>query len=154
MNFHEGDFVLVRKMRGIESKLRFKWVGPRRVLEEKSPSVYVLENLLTKEREVAHSRRIQLYRSDMEGIEADTALLKSMEHLESTYKSAKALQDICVIDSNIHILVEWEGLPDRCDFTWEPLLQVHEDLPEMLDEYLASAGSKVLKGKARQELSV
>ncbi len=95
---------------------------------------------------------MQLYRSGMDGKDIDGDLIRSMTHLESTFQSAKALRDIGVVDSNVRLLVEWEGLPDRCDFTWEPLSLVHEDIPGMVQEFLAAPGSRSLKDKARQEL--
>jgi Chromo (CHRromatin Organisation MOdifier) domain len=33
---------------------------------------------------------------------------------------------------NIEYLVEWEGYPSTQDYTWEPVQQLREDVPEMV----------------------
>ena len=46
------------------------------------------------------------------------------------------------------MLVEWEGLPDTVDLTWEPFEQVLEDLPGLLEDFLHTSGKWELKQKA------
>lgn len=50
------------------------------------------------------------------------------------------------------INVEWEGLPHKDDWTWEPINQVREDLPGMVEDHLPSHGRRVLKTQARAQL--
>jgi hypothetical protein len=34
-----------------------------------------------------------------------------------------------------HILVEWEGYPERAEFTWEPRVRLREDVPDLVREF-------------------
>lgn len=65
-----------------------------------------------------------------------------------------ALQCIRNAEERMRINVEWDGLPARKDWTWEPIEQVREDLPGMLEDYLAAEGHRVLKTQARSQLFV
>jgi len=148
-NFRVGDFVLVRRSTKKGHKLKFQWIGPRRVTAVKSALVFEVEDLLnTHKRDVVHSRRLILYRSDMDGKEVDPNLLRAAEHTETVYQDAQALRAIRLKDGRLEIQVEWEGLPDTVDRTWEPLQQVNEDLPQLLENFLQTAGTRKLKEDA------
>ena len=90
----------------------------------------------------------------MEGKEVESSLLKYAEHTETMYQSARALRSIRQTDDSLQALVEWEGLPDSEDLTWEPLLQIYEDLPGLLHDFLYTAGDMTLKRKALKVCSL
>lgn len=148
VSFQVGDFVLVRRAVKKGHKLKFLWIGPRRVTAAKSGLVFEVEYLLKGQRNVVHAQRLQLYRADMDGKEVEENLLRAAAHTEVVYQDARALRAIRERDGHIEIQVEWEGLPDEVDLTWEPLGQVHEDLPEHIAEYLRTSGSRKLKETA------
>lgn len=145
INFTIGDFVLVRRAQDKGHKLSFKWLGPRRIKECKSPLVFVVENLLTGKQETVHARRLLLYRSNMDGVEVEPALLKVSEHSETQYQTVRSLLDIRGAGRRAEILIEWDGLPDKLDRTWEPAEQVQEDVPDLLETFLRSSGKRDLK---------
>ena len=149
INLQVGDFVLVRKAKSSGHKLDFTWRGPRRVTECRSDSVYEVENLLSGKREIVHSRRLMLYRAYMDGKPVDEALLRAAEHSETTYQKALALCGITEARDGIRVMVEWEGLLDLVDRTWEPLTQVLEDLPRVLEDFLCTEGNRDIKQKAQ-----
>lgn len=64
------------------------------------------------------------------------------------YQDANDLRDIRQLDTDIEILVDWQGLPDQLDLTWEPLLQVEQDLPGVLQDFLHTAEKRQLKKNA------
>lgn len=49
--------------------------------------------------------------------------------------------------SELKIQVEWAGLPDVEDYTWEPRQQEHGDVTGLLEDYLHSSGDHDLKLK-------
>ena len=149
LNLRQGDFVLVRRPQEKGHKLQFLWTGPRRVAEVKSPSVYVLEDLLTKKRETVHARRIILYRADMDGQEVSDELLEHAEHTQSSYESIEEMHDIRENSGEIQVQIEWEGEPRKTDWTWEPLANVQQDVPGMLAQFLETSGKKTLKNRAK-----
>ena len=151
INFSTGDFVLVRRPTSKGHKLQFKWMGPRRVLQATSNQVFEVEDLITGKKEVVHARRLQLYRSDMEGKPVDPELTKHIQHLEAIYQDALKFVGIRLQNDIIDVQVEWVGLPDEVDYTWEPLKQVHEDIPELLFKFLSSPGQPRLKAQAKAQ---
>ena len=148
--FERVDFVLVRRAVPGKHKLSFQWVGPRRIVEVKSEWVFVVENLLTAAKHTVHARRLILYRADMDGQPVTPELLSAAQASEATVEIAHALHGIREVRGDLQILVEWEGLPDDVDQTWEPLAQIFEDLPGLLEDFLHSGGDRKLKRAALQ----
>ena len=152
INFHIGDYVLVRSPRAKQShKLEFKWIGPRRITQAKSSHVFICENLNNHSTEAVHARRLLLYRSDMENQPVTPSLLSYAEFLESSIQVITTLHSIQKHGNSFSVLVEWDGLPDKCDYTWEPAKQIKEDAPGILEDFLYTTGQRGLK---RQALSI
>lgn len=66
-NFVIGDFVLVRRAADKGHKLQFKWLVPGIIVAVKAELVYEVVNIFTVKLEVVHARRLQNYRSVMDG---------------------------------------------------------------------------------------
>lgn len=147
-NNRETKHVGTRQMQERKGGLQFKWLGPRRVVDAKTEWVFVVKDLITEKLETVHASRLLLYRADMDGKPVDPALLEVAEHSTTVYEDAKTLRDIRSRGGEIEVQIEWDGLPDQSDLTWEPLRQVHEDLPGLLEDFLASSGQRGLKRKA------
>lgn len=147
VQFEIGDFVLVRQhKRG--HKLSFVWKGPCRVKAAKSAAVYNVEDLLTGKISVVHYRRMMVYRLGLDGMNVDKELLKDVEHGAASYEVAEKICGIRRLDGDIELHVLWEGLPDHCDKTWEPLMQLIEDAPIMVLHYLQALENSELKRAA------
>ena len=121
-NFHLGDMVLVRRAQRKRHKLRFVWRGPRRIVKILSQWVYEVEYLLERKKETVHGRRLMWYRADREDLEISPALLEYATHSETTYQNAETLVHVRGGTDRIDILVQWTGLRDEVDQTWEPPL--------------------------------
>lgn len=154
INFAEGDFVLVREAQKKDHMLRFLWKGSRSVLRARSELVYEMEDILTKKREVVHACQLTLYRCDMDGKEVTDALKRHIEHSTATYQDVQGLKDIRIVNEVFQILVELEGLQQPGEYTWEPILQLLEDIPQMLETYLRSPHKRCIKMKACSQLMV
>ncbi len=59
------------------------------------------------------------------------------------------MHDIREVDNRIEILVEWEGMPEHEEWSWEPLDHLAEDVPELTKSFLSTARKRTLKLKAR-----
>ena len=154
-NFHEGDFVLVRKAQISKGhKLQFLWMGPKRVVRTVSKWVFEVEGLIDQKRELVHARRLLWYRADRENKELSSDLLAHVSHSEASYQTVEALLDIRKVEDVLEVLVEWQGLPDQVDRTWELVATLHEDIPEQLENFLPSHGKKKLKDEARELLEM
>ena len=84
----------------------------------------------------------------MEGTEVDPKLVAHAEHTDAAYQDVEKLCDIKKEGSEFHILIQWTGLPDEQDYTWEPLNQVLQDVKEMLKDFLEAPGKRSLKTQA------
>lgn len=146
-NFAVGDMVLVRRAQKKGHKLQFVWKGPRRISRVKSKWVFEVEDLIEKKLETVHARRLMWYRADREDSEISPELLEYATHSETIYQDAEKLLDIRREDG-LEVHVEWQGLPDRVDRTWEPVAQLIVDIPGMLKEYLETPGKDDLKAEA------
>ena len=142
--FKEGDWVLIRKVTPSGHKLRFFWRGPRRIVAVRSDWVYEIENIIDGKREIVHARRMHLYRAEMDGAQATENLKQTAAHLESKYQIAEGIKDIRNENGIIKILIQCKGLPDDMDLTWEPVNQVYDDLTELLQDFLQTAGKRNL----------
>lgn len=80
-NFTPGDVVLVRSPQGKGLKLRFRWIGPRRVVGPVSDLVYDVSKLDCTAIERIHSARMRLYRALDENTEVPQKLLELASEL-------------------------------------------------------------------------
>ena len=142
---------MVRRATEQGHKLQFKWEGPRRILSTNSELVFKAKSLSSMTRETMHASRFQLHRADGDCKNVDPTLLSVAAHTETTYQDASLLRYIRLKDRTIEIQVEWEGLLDHVDFTWEPLQNVHEDIPETLHAFLLPAETGALKNKHKKQ---
>eukprot|EP00737_Agarophyton_chilense_P005079 gb/GEZJ01007109.1/.p2 GENE.gb/GEZJ01007109.1/~~gb/GEZJ01007109.1/.p2 ORF type:complete len:100 (-),score=10.63 gb/GEZJ01007109.1/:56-355(-) len=91
-----------------------------------------------------------LYRSDIQDQVVDPELLQYAEHSETTYQTAEALKDIRRHGTTFEILVKWQGLPDHIDRTWEAIETIHQDLPDLLEDFLCTSQARKLKTEAQK----
>ena len=129
-----------------------KWCGPYRVVQENSSSIFVCEDIVTAERLTVHYSRMIFYRGDLDGVQVDERLLKLSEHIGTEYQEVNRLVDIRQSDKRIEVLVQWEGLLEDSDRTWEPLQQLYEDVPDILDNFLQTSSKRELKRRTQDML--
>ena len=148
VQFRPGDLVLVRRATRSPHKLDPQWQGPRRVVDATSDLVFLVENIITAKRERVHARRMVLYRGDLDGVDIDSKLLAVCERNEAHVEIAHNIHAIRADEDQLQVQVEWDGLSHESDYTWEPIAQVFEDLPGVLEDFLHSSGDRTLKRRA------
>ena len=89
-----------------------------------------------------------LYRANTDDHDVQPPPLIAAEHTTARYQSANALRSIRELDQDIHVQTQWKGLPDHSDMTWEPLVQVLEDVPGMPQGFQFAGGKRSLKKRA------
>ena len=144
-NFCVGDFVLVRKARNSGHKLAYKWQGPKRISDIVSPLVYEVTSLISDEKEKVHASRLHYYHSQLVGAEVSKDLLSYATHTEAHYEIIERILDIKIDRGVFWLKIEWEGLPDADDITWEIMLQIFEDAPETVLAFLQHCKKKIAK---------
>ena len=90
----------------------------------------------------------------MDGKEVSPWLLKAAAHSCTRYETVHSRRGIRQKKDLIEVQVKWEGLPDGICFTWEPLVQIVEDLPGLLEDFLYTAGEQTLKRRALVQCSL
>ena len=117
--------------------------------------VYDAEKVITNEVERVHASRLLTYPADFDGKVVSPDFLKHIAHTETKYELVGELVDI---DGNkrdgFFLLVMWEGLPDRPDWTWQQLEELYEDVSEKVEEFLVAKKKKRYVREAREMLGL
>jgi len=82
-------------------------------------------------------------------------MLEFSERIESRYEVIDKIVTIGEFQDGIFFQVQWEGLPDKRDYTWEPIEQLYTDLPDRVTEFLKTFKyKKRIVNKAKSQLSI
>lgn len=152
--FEVGDFVVVRQAERVRHKLSFKWAGPKRITGTLSPLVYLVERLDGTRRERVHCARLAKYDSNLDGSDVPTDVLQLADRSEVRYEVLSTIRDIGEEEGALWLRLEWDGLPDQKDWTWAPLADVYEDVPDMVEEFLKSSDNRTLAQRAADQLAL
>ena len=149
VNFTEGDFVL----RGVMERERAKkpalrWKGPYRVVRCLSDYIFVIEHLITGNKQQAHGRRLKFFRNSTFEVSED--LKEHLEYQDGEMLVVDRIDDIRLHNGVPEVQVTWKGFgPEETD--WVNLESMREDVPELLKEALESFAET---GTARQRAVV
>jgi hypothetical protein len=129
INFEVGDYVLIASAIR-KDKLSPKWTGPYRVVDTVNEYVYVVENLLDKEKKTVHAMRMMFYKDSLLNIDVDIK-----NHLvfqkSDKFDIEKILNDR-IVDGKKELSIQWLGFEEA---TWEPEEVIAEDVPKMVEDY-------------------
>lgn len=144
-SFIVGDFVLVgREAQVSGDKLRVRWRGPRRITAIRSPWVYEVEDLVHGRRKEVHATRLKFYQDKDLGVTEELRVQAAhSERINEVNKFTGLRFDEEAKTWFIQVI--WRGF-EPADATWEPLAIIAEDVPELVQQYLAS--SHVSQGEA------
>ena len=150
INFVEGDFVLVGKITRI-NKLALGWTGPYRVVRAVSDHLFEVQELCPPYEVVErHASRLKFYSEASRGV---TQLMEEQARYTKSVFLVDKLVDIRTRNTNQYeILVFWRGLEDD-EATWEPLQNLHEDVPVLLSDFLRRS-SNIVARKACEILGI
>lgn len=154
-NFEVGDLVLVRRATDRAHKLRFKWYGPARIIATHSPLVYSVQTLSKDKTERVHCARLAKYRDALRGKTIPTETMDLAARTESKYETVHAILDVGEAEDGLFFRVQWDGLPDKRDWTWHAVDVMYEDIPDMVTEFLdAFKGKKTIVAKIKRQLKL
>eukprot|EP00171_Calliarthron_tuberculosum_P003434 IDg3434t1 len=152
--FDIGDFVLVAKKEPHKgSKLLLKWVGPRRVTRALSEHTYEVQNILNEGLSIVHANRLKFYADSKLNITEE--LKDTIDHNHTTYNTVTKLLDLRFNHATKlwEVQAKWRGFAYD-EPTWEPLVNMHEDIPDMLKKFLDKYPDEDKVSKARRDLAV
>lgn len=131
-NFSEGDYVLVARNIFFEGeKLCLHWRGPRRIIKALSDYLFDVEDLRSGKIDSIHGSRLKYYSDSSLDEKVITSHVLSSETRMPVARLMKLVKD----KDKLKVQVRWKGLSPQDD-TLEPLQNVFEDVPQMLDGLL------------------
>jgi hypothetical protein len=140
VNFDVGDYVLwakdVSTHKQHQDKLHATWYGPMRVTAAVTPWIYEIEDLLSGTKYKAHTRRLKYYIDSSLNITEEVK--EQLRHDNGQWEVSAFLARRCV-NKRKHkweILVQWTGYEGGGENTWEPVLQLYQDVPILVKRYL------------------
>jgi len=132
-SFEVGDFVLVRRANTRGHKLRFQWHGPCRVTSVHGSLVYGITPLRGGKSE----------------------MLDLAESTEARYEVVHKILNVGQAPDGLFFQVQWEGLPDKRDYTWQPIADLYADMPVRVKEFLSTYKSKKnITNKIKHQLNL
>ena len=139
INFTEGDYVLrglVQRKSG--RKLSIKWSGPYRIVECRSNYIFVIQDLLTEERQESHGRRLRFFRNS--SFQVTEELREYLSYQKDEMFVVEEFTGIRRKGPNLELRVKWRGFPsDESD--WTLLSSLQEDVSQMVEDYLSELRS-------------
>ena len=152
LNAHVGDYVMYATRHiGAQKRSKPKWTGPYRVTRVESEWDFEIEHLVTGKRRQAHACRLDFY-SD-KSLHVDTKLKDQIVHDESrvTYRVESILKHARQADG-WKLLVQWQGF-DAEDATWEPIQQMLEDVPVIVERYVHALEDRAVRAELQSAIS-
>lgn len=152
---HVGDFVLVRRANDRGHKLRFRWFGPCAIAKVFSSHVYGVTPLVGGKMERVNCARLMKYRDSLNGADIPKEMIELAERTDSRYEVVEKIVDVGEAPDGLFFQVQWEGLPDERDYTWQAIEELHADIPDMVKAFLHTySGKKKIIGKIKRQLNL
>ena len=123
-------------------KVKVFWQGPYEVVGGSGPTAYRVRLLGDTDESEVHWRKLR--RLAGPELTPDEEVVASALHDRQRFK-VQSFDDWIVDEGEAELLVRWQhhGEDER---TWEPLLQLLEDVPKMVQKYVQEVDSQDLTG--------
>lgn len=95
------------------------------------------------------------YEDNLLGSKVPQDVLDLADQSESKYEIVEKIWDVGKEQDNLFLRVQWDGLPDKRDWTWHSLEDLYTDIPDMVREFLNTFNRKknlITKCKRRLRL--
>src|SRR6185503_5455658 len=133
-NFGLGDFVLVGIVdRHPNQKLYLKWRGPYKIIELVNGYVFIVENIITQERQQVHGDRLCFYCDSKLKV---TEELKTQFAFDNAKFEIETILDVRpnVQSGELELLIHWKGFSDL-ENSWEPIAIIVTDAPSIVRRF-------------------
>ena len=125
-SFTVSDYVLVARVtrQGRHHRLVSTWTGPWRVVNDDRDHLYVVQNIVTRERKDVHVARMRYYCDAKLRVTSRVQdIFQYLEHqAEYHIRRISEIRKATLGDEYV-VLVQWEGL-DKAESTWEPVSRI------------------------------
>ncbi len=100
--------------------------------------------------ERVHCARLLKYRDSLLVKQIPQDMFDLAERTESRYEVIENITDLGQDHDGLFFQVQWEGLPDKRDYTWQPAKEVYADVPDLVSAFLASLKKNKKTSRHRQ----
>lgn len=148
LNINIGDYVMIRTHAHRNHKLESKWRGPMLVVEAKSTLVFVVKDINNGSQQTVHAQRMIPYPISRNATMISEELKQQATYYDTNFHLVQEICDIRERRGEFQVLIRWAGLDEDEDRTWEPIRQIRDDLPGVLEDYLHTSGKRNIKRNA------
>jgi transposase InsO family protein len=151
VDFGIGDYVLIASARGggRKDKTAPLWRGPGLVIASVNDRSFRIRDLLSDEERVVHADHLKRYADSSLQV---TPQLKSFIAAQAVHLRVEVIAGHRKVDGKWQLRVLWKGFSEE-DATWEALLGLAEDVPELVRRYVKSVQDSVVKRELTTVLS-
>jgi len=123
---------MVATTKSHQHKLAQIWAGPYEITDTVSPFVYEVRLMGDHKKVLSHVNRIK--RLSGPELRQSATLISSALHSAQRFE-VEYITGWKMNDNDIQLQVHWRGWQE-CDRTWENAVSLHEDVPDIVINYL------------------
>lgn len=76
------------------------------------------------------------------------------ERSEAAYDMVDEIVDVGSAADGLFFRVQWDGLPEKQDWNWNPVQKLYDDVPDIVESFLARCRKKKLVELVRRLLNL
>lgn len=110
-----------------------------------SDLVFVVGDLLNAHQCTVQAQMIVPHQITRRKEGASYELVQQMKHFDKRYHLVEEITDVQKNKKAYKVKIRWTGFDDDEDMTWEPIFNIRDDLPDVLQAVSHTAGERNLK---------
>jgi len=151
LNCGVGDYVLIGlNVFHAGQKLFLKWRGPYQVVKAEKGFVFEVKNLIDGSLKVVHGDRIRLYADNKLNVTEELKTQFAFDNATFEVENVLDVRDNKETE-NLEAHVKWLGFSEL-ENTWEPLAQLIEDAPTVIQNFVENNPEHLLMEQVKQAL--
>lgn len=137
---------MVRSHARKEPKLQTKRRCPMRV-KAKLSLMFIVSDLINAQQLTVQAQIMVPYPVIRRSNSASEGLCQQVEHFDTTYHLVDEIKGVRKRKGSYEVTVKWLGFDDDEDMTWDPIDNIRDDLPGILEDFLYTPKERNLKRK-------
>lgn len=104
--------------------------------------------------ERVHCARLLKYDDSLHDSDVPQDMLDLADQTETRYEVVAEIIDISEAKDGLFFQVKWNDLPNKRDYTWQPVKELYADIPDTVTAFLASSKKRKLVNQAKLQLGI
>lgn len=127
---------------------------PKTIIGVLNELVYEVKSLIGNNSETDYCTLMIPYTNGETITKLSTKIMHGAEYSEGNYEEIEDLLDINEGSNGFMVQTMWLGLPEECDYTWQPLEVLYEDVPELVVRFLDTCNKTEMVRQAKTKLEI